>query len=144
MMSDAHRIRLILHGDVVVLVGLLAGFGAVTDSIGETGRSWTSVHQTLMLVGIWILVTGSVSSALKLSEREAWALVVALVGTGYAQIVSLFVQAGAGVRGIAPEGPFLNWFAFALNMLVVLGGLLAATLTVLGARAALRDSPAAS
>lgn len=141
-MLDRNRSRLVLHGAVVLFVALVAGFGAVTDSLDPVGRSWTSVHQTLMLVGVWMLATASVYPSLVLPRRERRGLVGALVVTGYALTGSLFTQAAAGVRGVAPEGPILNTLAFGANVVVVLCGLLAAALTMLGARAALAAEPA--
>ncbi len=137
------RVRLTLHGAIVLLVGLVAGLGAVTDVPGQPGREWTSVHQTLLVTGVWMLTTASASVFLTLPRREAAGLVWSLSSAGYALILSLVLQATTGVRGISPDGSVANWLAFVANIVVVIGGLLAALLTVAGARASLRAGVAA-
>ena len=138
-MSMRLRSTLVLHGGIILLLGLLSGFLAVADSIGMP-RGWESVHQTLLLFGVWMLATGSGGALLALPEREARGLVWALVGAGYSLLVVLFLRATTGVRGFEVGGSVANWIALVANGLVSLGSLLAALLTIDGARRAVRTS----
>lgn len=56
-MTDRHRALLALHGGVLILIALLLGLLAVTDSPASGLRNWQSAHQTLLLLGAWQLAT---------------------------------------------------------------------------------------
>lgn len=137
-MSIKLRATLVLHGGVILLLGLLSGFLAVADSVGIGTRGWQSVHQTLLAFGVWMVATGSGAGLLQLGEREARGLVWSLVGAGYALLVVLVLRATTGVQGFEFGGSLADWLAVVANGLVSLGSLLAALLTIDGARRALR------
>jgi hypothetical protein len=140
--TERHRALLILNGAAIIFVALLSGFLAVGGA-GEGGaRDWESVHVTLILAGVWLIATGGAAEVLVLAEREARALVWSQVGGSWALVGVLAIRVVTGVRGFAPEGPLSNWVSFFLNMIVTLGALLAALLTLSGALNALRGTRA--
>lgn len=137
-MTDRDRAVLVLHGGILVLFALMLGLLAVTDAPGDTGRTWRSAHQTLLLLGAWILTTAGTAPVLRLEAREAKGLVWSLAGAGYAMAVTLSVRASTGVSGFEPGGSAANWVAFLSNTVVTLASALAALLTISGAWNALR------
>jgi hypothetical protein len=137
-MSEYDRARVAFHGAIILLVGLLCGIPAVTEPEGMPMPSWQAAHGGLLLNGIWLLAVSGVLPRLVLDRQSARALLVSLIGMAYGFMSTVLVQAATGVRGISPEGPAVNWIAFAGNLFVVLCGFFAAALTVMGARAALR------
>jgi hypothetical protein len=145
-MSIRLRAMLVMHGGVILLLGLLSGFLAVADSVGSGTRGWQSVHQTLLAFGVWMVATGSGAALLRLPDREARALVWSLVGAGYSLLVVLVVRATTGVQGFEIGGSAADWIALVANGLVSLGSVLAAMLTIDGALRAMRagDPPAPS
>jgi hypothetical protein len=140
--NDRHRAVLVFNGAAIIFIALISGFLAVGGA-GEGGaRDWASVHTTLMIAGIWLIATGGAAGVLVLAEREARGLVWTQVGGSWALVGVLAVRVFTGVRGFTPEGPLANWVSFFLNMIVTLGVLLAALLTISGARNALRGTRA--
>jgi len=137
--SDAQR-RLVLHGAVILLVGLLCGYLAVFEEVGRSGRTWQAAHAALLLTGVWLIATAAVLPLLELPRRERTALLLSLTGGAYSFMTAVVVQAATGVRAISPDVRGIGLVAFAANLLAVLGTILAASLTILGAWNALRTS----
>lgn len=139
-MGGRHRAQLFLHGGAILFLGMLSGFLAVADGAGGPARGWQSVHQTLLVFGVWMLATGGGGSALALPPREERALVWSLVGAGYALVLVLAVRASTGVSGFDFGESPADSVAFVANMVVALGAVLAALLTMDGAWRAARAS----
>ena len=132
---------LVMHGLIVVLLGLLVGFAyasAITGGWGaEAERAWRTAHLEGLLNGMLVVLLGVASPHLRFAgAQERWFRIGALA-TGYGNIAAASLAAVAGVRGLAPGGPLANWTVYALFMLAVAGVLGAIVLAVLGARRAL-------
>src|SRR5690349_9588811 len=71
------RLRLVFHGAVVLLAGLLCGYPTVVESLGgeESVRLWHTAHEALIMMGVWILAMSAVLPTLVLPRREAAGLV---------------------------------------------------------------------
>jgi hypothetical protein len=136
---DARR-RLVLHGAVIVLAGLLCGYAAVMEEVSRSGRAWQAAHAALLLTGVWLMATAAVLPLLELASRERKALLLSLTGGAYSFMAAVLIQAATGVRAISPDVPGVARVAFAANLLAVLGTILAASLTVVGAWNGLRAS----
>ena len=134
---DAQR-RLVLHGAIILLVGLLCGYAAVVEEAGGAGRTWTAAHSALLMLGVWLMASAAVLPLLELPRREREALLLSLTGGAYGFMAAVVIQAATGVRAISPDVQGISLVAFAANLLAVLGTILAASLTVLGAWNALR------
>lgn len=137
-MTDRHRALLALHGGILVVIALLLGLLAVTDSPANGARNWRSAHQTILLFGAWLLATAGAASVLRLEEREARGLVWALAIGGYFMCATLVVRASTGVSGFEPGGSTADWAAFVSNAVVMLSSVMAGLLTISGAWNALR------
>ena len=137
--SDAQR-QLVLHGAIIVLIGLLSGYAAVFEEVSRSGRTWQAAHAALLLTGVWLIATAAVLPLLDLPQRERTALLVSLTGGAYSFMTAVLIQAATGVRAISPDVRGISLVAFAANLLAVLGTILAASLTILGAWNGLRAS----
>jgi hypothetical protein len=135
-MTDTDRMRVIFHGALVLLVGLLCGFPAVAESAGESMRLWHTAHEGLIMIGIMLLAMASVLPSLVLERREASGLVWALLATGYGLMTGLIIQGLTGTRAFGPTSSPVLMIAFVGNAIGMLGSVVAASLTLMGARAA--------
>jgi hypothetical protein len=136
---DAQR-RLVLHGAIILLVGLLCGLPSVVEEAGGSGRAWQAAHAALLILGVWLTAAAAILPLLELPRREREALLLSLTGGGYAFMTAVLIQAATGVRAISPDVGGISLVAFAANLLAVLGTFLAASLTIMGAWNALRAS----
>ncbi len=141
-MSERIQMQILLHGAIVLFVGLLCGipFGAAVGNGrgGETVRAWRVAHSGGVTVGLMLIAIGAVLNRLLLGGRAASVLVWSLVASAYSFTLGMVVAATAGVRGLQATGPALNWVVFAAYMLGSLGALLGVVLLIRGAYAALR------
>lgn len=138
VMENNSRELLILHGAVVMAVGLVFGLAAVMGVVDDAFDGWRAAHLSVIMMGIWMLAMSGVFPVLVLLRREASVLLWSLVASGYGVIIVSAIKAVAGVKAISPDGPAANWIAFGVNMVVVLGASLAVLLTIKGAMAALK------
>ena len=145
-MSEHNQKQMLFHGAIVLFIGLLFGlpFGAalVAGWGDESMRAWRVAHSGIVVVGLMLIAIGAALRHLVLGHRMASCLVWSVVASAYGFTLAVLLQAVAGVRGFRATGPMLNMLAFASNVVGVLGSLIGIALTVLGAYAALRSSPA--
>ena len=141
-MKRAQR-QILLHGLIVLLVGVLCGvpYGqALTHGWGaEAVRAWRLAHFSLVFGGVWLLAVAGVSHLLVLGRRGARILVVSAVTSGYAFMLALIVAAMAGVRGIEATGPAANLVAFAGNTVASVSSVVWVVVSISGAIKALRE-----
>jgi hypothetical protein len=136
--SDRERSLLALHGAIVLLLGLLSGLPAVYEELaGLQPTTWRAAHAALLLAGVWLLATAALLPSLVLPPRHRKTLAWALIATAYAFTGAVLIQAITGVRALSPRGTASSWIAFLANLATVPAGLLAALLTLLGAKDAL-------
>ena len=133
-MANSDRMRVIFHGAVVMLVGLLCGIPTVDEE--EPARLWHTARESLILIGILLLAMSSVLQFLALPKREAKALVWSLLATGYGLMTGLVIQGIMGMHAFSPSTNPVLMFAFTANLTGMLGSVLTASLTIMGARAA--------
>ncbi len=142
MRSDL-RAQMVLHGVVVILLGLLAGFPFMLvlsgDLAGEV-RAWRMAHLEGVLNGLVVLAVGAGGGSLALSERQQWWVAVSLIVAAYGNIVASVIGASFGVRGLAPTGPASNFVVFALFTIAVVGVLVGLVLAALGGARALSQA----
>jgi hypothetical protein len=137
------QLHILLHGLIVLLVGLLCGvpYGrAITHGWGEEAvRGWRLAHFSLVVGGLWLMLAAAVTHLLVLSRRGIAILVSSVVTSGYAFTVAVVVGASGGVRGLEATGPVLNVVAFAGNIVASVASLVWVVITIFGAVRALRD-----
>ena len=81
-MDQANQRRSILRqGFVILLLGLLSGFGIVAG--GPRASGWMATHLTLMLTAVLVILVGLVFDELRLSSRQHKILHFTVVFDGY-------------------------------------------------------------
>jgi hypothetical protein len=139
---DRERSLLALHGAAVLLLGLLCGLPAVSEELaGLQPTTWRAAHGALLLAGVWLLATAALLPVLVLPPRQRKALAWSLIATAYAFTSAVLIQAVTGVRALSPHGTASGWVAYIANLATVATGLLAAILTLLGAKGGLTRQP---
>jgi len=137
-MNAVDRARLVLHGAIVIVIGMLCGLPTVVEQVNGAERHWHTAHEALIMMGIWLLATSSVLDVLTLERQERSALIWSIVGMAYAFAVALVAGGAVNADAFEPGGTPLHWFVFACATLGILGAFMAAGVTIKGALAALR------
>jgi hypothetical protein len=132
-----HRLWFIIHGSIVLLVGLLCGLPAVSEEAPDAGRHWHTAHEALIMMGVWILAMSSVMPALVLEAKEMTALRWSMVALGYGFMVALIIQGVTGSPAFEPGGSPARVVEFAASVTGIGGAVMTALLTMKGAYAAL-------
>lgn len=135
-MIDPPGKYLLLHGSIVLLVGLLSGSpmgNAINKRKGEeTIRGWRVAHSGLVMGGLLLLVMAVVVPHLGLSSLLAYSLVGCFVVSGYGFVVALPLGAWKGHRGLKPNPRGINHIVYAGNIIGALGSLLGTLILVYG------------
>jgi hypothetical protein len=136
------QVQVLFHGAVILFIGMLLGIpyaAAIVDKWGdEAERAWRVAHVGESAAGVTLLLVGAVIGHLTLTERTLRLLVWSIVASGYGFTVGLPLAAVAGVRGLEPAGPLMNWTVFTAYLIGGGGGFVAAALMIGGFYAALR------
>ena len=140
-MEPRLRARLVFHGAVVVMLGLLAGFPhafVLTGQIAGEERAWRMAHLEGLLNGMLMMGGAAVADSVVLSPRQWTWLFWSLVAAGYGNVVASVLGASFGVRGLALAGPPANAIMNLLFWLAIGGILTGLGLLIVGARNAAR------
>ena len=147
-MTGRRQLHVILHGAIVLLVGLLCGllFGFVaTRAAGEdAARAWRVAHSGTAAIGVMLIAIGAILPRLRLADRAGSLLVWSLIVSAYVFTSGVIVAAFTGARGLKAGASPLDAVVFLAYVIGALGGLLGVALTIAGAAAALRpgeDTP---
>lgn len=143
-MNERQRLQLALHGALVILLGLAAGFPyalVVTGQLAGDERAWRMAHAEGVQNGMMMLAVAGAGGLLRLDRRRsrlcAWALVVA----SYGNVIASIVGAATGQRGLQAAAPLANIVVFALFVVAMGGVLTGLALVVAGARDAMKEGP---
>jgi len=140
-MDPRLRARMIYHGAVVVMLGLLAGFPhafVLTGQLAGEERAWRMAHLEGLLNGMLVLLAAAASSWLVLSARQQAWLAGSLVAAAYGNVIASTLGATFGVRGLGLTGPPANAVMNLLFWVAIGGVFVGVGLLIAGARAALR------
>jgi hypothetical protein len=140
-MARTDRLRLIFHGAIVILVGLLAGVPTVVESINGELRFWHTAHEALIMIGIFMLAASSPVSVIVLDRRERTFLTWSFVAMGYGFVIALVIGGAVGANAFEPGDSPVRFTAFVAAVVGIAAAFLATGLTLMGARAALKRSP---
>ena len=114
-------LQLLLHGTIVLIVGLLAGvpYGrAITAGNSEERiRAWRVAHTGLTSGGGVMIAVAGVLSQLTAGAAIHWTIVAALAVSGYGFAVALPLGAIAGQRGLTASGPVSNRIVYCGNII---------------------------
>lgn len=140
-MDAVLRARMVLHGAVVVMLGLLAGFPhafVLTGQLAGEERAWRMAHLEGLLNGMTVLLAAAVSGWLVLSPRQHVWLAWSLIAAAYGNVVASVLGAWFGVRGLALAAPPANAIMNLLFWIAIAGILAGVGLLIVGARNAVR------
>lgn len=134
---DVHPVRfLLVHGSIVLLIGLLAGipFWVTIIRGKESGgvRAWRVAHTTLIVCGLVILVVGLAGPHLGLSAGLHTLLKWVFAVSGYSFAFALVVGAGIGRRALTPTPPGIDTLLFLGHFVGAVGAIVGSCLFLYG------------
>lgn len=135
-LSSHVRASLVLHGVVVIVLGLLAGFPyalVVTGDLAGEVRAWRMAHLEGVLNGLVLIGVGAAGSLIALGTRQAGWLFWSLLVAGYGNVIAATIGATFGVRGLNASGPAANLVVFTLFTAAIVGVFVGLYLAGLGA-----------
>lgn len=111
---------MIVHGTVVLLVGLLAGFpfllGIVRKAEPRRVDAWRAAHTGLSGTGVMAIAMGVALQLWQSSGALAVAANFGIVIGAYGIALAMTLAAMTGARGLAAGGPASNWIVYASYM----------------------------
>ena len=149
-MGDDPRARLIAHGALVFLVGLLAGFpfaffilgkivlwpvpGEMAVAMPGDARGWRMAHLEGILNGLTLFAVAAIWSRLRLREGQQRVLYWALLVTAWGNAVASLIGPIFGGRGLEFGGGIANSLMYLLFVAAIVGVVAAMGLVFAGAR----------
>lgn len=155
-MSERRRARLVMHGALVFLVGMLAGFPFAFAILGKIAlwpfaidwtvpgdvRGWRMAHLEGVLNGLLLIGVAAVGGLLRLEDRQHGHLVAALLITAWGNMIASTIAPIFGVRGLELGGGIANSVVFLLFTAAIVTVFWALALIYRGARAAMQGAHA--
>lgn len=142
-MDSKLRARVVLHGVIVMGLGLLAGIpyaSAIASGEAEPVRAWRMAHLEGVLNGLVAIALAAAGGLLVLSPGKQRLLAFSVVGMAYGNVVGSALGAATGNRGLAPGGSLVNTVVYLLFVAAVLGIVVALALAGIGAWRAARSN----
>lgn len=136
-MDDRMATRLVFHGALVFLLGLVAGFPyafVLLGTMAGEARAWHMAHLEGVLNGLVCIAVAAVAPRLRLGPRQGALVGWGLVVTAYGNLVASVLGASAGVRGLDLGGTAANTAVYLLFVGAVVTVLVAMALVAVGAR----------
>lgn len=147
-MIDRLQLHVILHGAIVLLIGLSCGipFGSVASRAGdEAARAWRVAHAGGAMLGVMLVAVAAVLPRLRLTDVLVSLLAWSLIVGAYAFTVGVVLAAVTGARGLTAGDSATDVVVHIAYVVGTLATLVAVGLTIAGAGAALaapgRTSP---
>ena len=148
-MSDALRARLVAHGALVFLVGLLAGFPFAFHELGKIAlwpfidgipvsipgstRARRMAHMEGILNGMLLFALAAVAPLLRLGGREPALLYWSLLTTAWGNILASLLGPLSGGRGLEFGSGAANSVMYLLFVAAIVGAITAAVVVFRGA-----------
>jgi hypothetical protein len=148
-MNDRLQARLVAHGALVFLGGLVAGFpfaflilgkvalwpipGSVAVSLPGDVRAWRMAHLEGILNGLTLLAVAGVGGKLDLAERTQKLLVWSLIVGAWGNLIASLIGPIFGGRGLEFGGGAANSLMYLLFVAAIVGVVLAMVLVLRGA-----------
>ena len=134
---DLQPARLLLvHGTIVVLLGLLAGlpywWTIIRKHSRETSRAWRVAHATVTLTGVLMLAVGLLYGFADLDASLRSLLQVAFILSGYSFAFALTIGALTGRRALLPSANALDVLLFGGHLMGAAGAIVGTGLLLCG------------
>lgn len=144
-MARRAALWLILHGAIVMLIGMFVGFPGFAISrhypmTSDMRLFFRQSHLIPLATGIWMIAIAGGLPQLSLSDRSASALVWSLVVSAYSFVVAQVVWGIALRIGSDIKKPPAEYPYDAALAVTAVGALIGACLILYGAYSALRQS----
>ncbi len=127
---------LFLFGLMVLLIGLISGvpmwLAIIENKAEETIRAWRVTHTTLAMDGTMIVVLGTLTPQLPLTESTAWIAVWSLVWSGLGFIFAMVIGALKGIRGLTLKPYGLNTLLFFGHLIGAVGSIIGISIVIYG------------
>ncbi len=127
---------LILHGGIIILMGLLSGLiywqTIIRNKTPEVIRRWRIAHVFLVIEGMFIVIMGFGILHLALSALAVRVLVWSVTGSGYGFAWAFIGGAWKGYRGLTPKPYGLNTFLFLGHFIGAVGSLIGIVMVIYG------------
>ncbi len=133
------RDKMVLHGVMVIVIGLLAGFFwtfVLWGMMDGSERQWRMAHLEGILNGLLVLALAAFSERFRLSPRWHARLAWLLILTAYGNVLASILGAWWGVRGLNPFSPLTNTVVFLLFAVALVTVLVALVVALIGIRRA--------
>lgn len=159
-MSERLRARLVVHGALVFLAGLLAGFpfaffelgkialwpllGDVAVTLPGDTRAWRMAHMEGILNGLLLFAVAALAPLLRLRGREPAVLAWSLVVTAWGNMLASIIGPLSGGRGLEFGGGVANSVMYLLFVAAIVGVLAAAIIVLRGAARRAREGESSS
>lgn len=129
--------QLILHGSIILLLGLLCGWpyarSLIRGKSEVSSNAWRVAHLSLPIAALLLFALAAVLPQFRISVvTRAWMAWLFIVSS-YAFTVALTLGASCGFRGLTFEPPLINRVVYAGNMLGAALSLIGSILLVWGA-----------
>ncbi|NRB37540.1 MAG: hypothetical protein HRU20_03625 [Pseudomonadales bacterium] len=128
--------RLIFHGAVVILLGMLSGIPLSMVLLGYIPGNpddWKLAHMEGLINGLLLIGIAGCGQALVLSERQFKFLSLMLTLMAHGNVLYGWVRGIFGVKGLDLAPPFANQLAAVLGGMPVIFAFIAISLVIWGA-----------
>ncbi len=116
------RSRMVLHGCLVIILALVAGFPyglAILGGSAEASRAWSAAHTGGIVNGLLLLAAASAARRSALDGPRQKLMAYSLIITAYGNLLGYSVGAMTGTRGLEIAGPAANMIVWALFIVAI-------------------------
>lgn len=146
-LSKQQRATMVFHSSLVILIGSFAGFAWLIALAGylqlwplppmeipvpDQKELWRNAHLGPIVHGMLVVLAASLGALLKLTSKEAKILVIAGLIEVWGNALGFSAAPYTTNRGLTPDGPFINLFAYFTFYPAVVAALVVVLLMIVG------------
>jgi hypothetical protein len=134
-MISSPVVYLILHGSIIILIGLLVGLplrSSILRKAEAKASAWRVAHSVLIMDGLLMVLVGMLLPRLSLDQVMIGASVWSSVASGYGFAVAFTVGAWKGFRGLSARPFGLNTVLFVAHVVGALGSFIGMAIVFYG------------
>ena len=116
------RSRMVLHGCLVIMLSLVAGFPYALAILGqgaEVSRAWSAVHTGGILNGLLVMAAAAAARRTVLNVGRQRIMAYCFIATAYGNLLGYSIGAMTGTRGLEIAPPVANMLVWAFFMTAV-------------------------